>query len=311
MSRELQPRRQWLDEISPTQYKFPVPAVIRRQVLEHSRDRVDYYGRAFSSLGLEGGETILNVGSGDGRDEVRLATEFGHHGQIIGLDVPSSDGTFEDRFYLSEILLSDAGKENVTFVPGNAMALPFPDNYFDVVMWIQSGYHFPDIIRALKESRRVLRDKGKFLNLTNARNNKRRQHSMIREIKADLGVREHRPFSSGFNFEQSLQIIPYFFNPIEDHPIEQDTEYEIFEDTLPELVYSVDSYRASMTEEVYKKWIPVRKKVMAARVEPEIDQTGSWLDTLHRGGGLYENSHRLRTVNNYLGQLAINRYRLG
>ena len=57
----------WFDEVSPSQYKFPGPAIIRREILENNLSGMDYHGEAFRSLELDGGERILNVGSGDGR----------------------------------------------------------------------------------------------------------------------------------------------------------------------------------------------------------------------------------------------------
>ena len=45
---------------------------------------------------------------------------------------------------------------------GNAMALPFPDGTFDVVVCQQGLQFFPDVTAALAEVRRVLVDGGRF-----------------------------------------------------------------------------------------------------------------------------------------------------
>src|SRR5579862_1303140 len=104
MSGELQTDKQWFDEVSPLQYKYPFAAIFRREILQNSLSGMDFHGEAFRMLGLEGGERILNVGSGDGRDETRLATdpEFNHAGEIVGLDVPDSKEPFENRFLAAQ-----------------------------------------------------------------------------------------------------------------------------------------------------------------------------------------------------------------
>jgi SAM-dependent methyltransferase len=48
----------------------------------------------------------------------------------------------------------------VTFVQGDACALPFGDGEFDVVMAVECIFHFPSRRRFFKEARRVLRTGG-------------------------------------------------------------------------------------------------------------------------------------------------------
>ncbi|MBX4191142.1 methyltransferase domain-containing protein [Candidatus Saccharibacteria bacterium] len=291
-------KSKWFDEVSPMQYKYPTAAVHRREIMNLSLDGKDFHGDAFRILELQGHERILNVGSGDGRDEVRLATEFNHEGLIVGLDVPATNGEFQERFITAQDQLDTAGIKNVSFVPGNALALPFPDNSFEVVMWVNSGYHFQDVIRALYETQRVLVRGGKFLNLTNAFSNKTGQHGLVGDIKSKLGVPIHLPFSAGFNMEISQQVIPVFFKPLYEgveEDIEQRTLYGITADTKPYLENSIESYRVSESEDVYKGWLPVQRRVIEQRVEPVIESGYVWTDTLHRGGGAYENEHHIPT----------------
>jgi len=51
----------------------------------------------------------------------------------------------------------------VRFVKGRAEALPVPDDFATVVWAIATVHHWPDLERAVKETRRVLRDGGRFV----------------------------------------------------------------------------------------------------------------------------------------------------
>ena len=106
-------------------------------------------------------------------------------------------------------MLKAAGKTNVEFVEGNALALPFPDNSFEVVMWINSGYHFFDIIKALAEAQRVLVPGGKSLHLTSGNT---RQHELITEVKSRAGA-PPTDFFSRLNLEVSRLVLPHFLRP--------------------------------------------------------------------------------------------------
>ena len=51
----------------------------------------------------------------------------------------------------------------VTFAPADALALPFPDGGFDLVVCQFGAMFFPDKVRGHSEARRVLRDSGRYL----------------------------------------------------------------------------------------------------------------------------------------------------
>lgn len=98
-----------------------------------------------AQFGLKRGATILDVGCGSG-----IASEpFVMNGfPVTGLDP-------------SEAMLAAAAQRlpNATFVQGEAEALPFPNERFDVVISAQT-FHWVDRAKALAEAFRVLRRGG-------------------------------------------------------------------------------------------------------------------------------------------------------
>ncbi|KAI0754727.1 UbiE family methyltransferase [Daedaleopsis nitida] len=97
--------------------------------------------------------TILDVGCGPGTISTDLAANYVPEGQVTGLDVP---GVLEvARKHAAEHRVA-----NVTFTPGDAHALPFPDASFDVVHSHQLLQHVADPVQVLREMRRVTKPGG-------------------------------------------------------------------------------------------------------------------------------------------------------
>ena len=96
--------------------------------------------------------TILDIGCGPGTITVDLAT-YVPQGHITGLDVPSVLETARAN-------ATAKNATNVTFTPGDALALPFPDASFDVVHAHQVLQHVGDPVQMLREMRRVAKPGG-------------------------------------------------------------------------------------------------------------------------------------------------------
>lgn len=111
------------------------------------------------AIALQPHESLLDIGTGPGDFPHRLR-RAGHRGRLVGID--TSPGM---------IAKAKSIGRDVEFLQADAQSLPFPDGSFDVVTARHMLYHVADIPRALREGRRVLRPAGRFLAVTNARDN--------------------------------------------------------------------------------------------------------------------------------------------
>ncbi|OCH87947.1 UbiE/COQ5 family methyltransferase [Obba rivulosa] len=96
---------------------------------------------------------ILDVGCGPGTISIDLATRV-PHGRVVGVDYtpePLANG---------RALAAERGVTNIDFAVGNALALDFPDNTFDLVCVHQVLVHSSDPVQALREMRRVAKPGG-------------------------------------------------------------------------------------------------------------------------------------------------------
>jgi len=102
---------------------------------------------------------ILDVGCGIGGSTLYLAEKFNATAQGITLS-PEQVRRAKER--AREANLGD----RIDFQVANALELPFADNSFDLVWSFESGEHFPDKAKFLKEAYRVLKPGGMLLMAT-------------------------------------------------------------------------------------------------------------------------------------------------
>ena len=104
---------------------------------------------------LDAGARVLDIGSGPGTITIDLARLVAP-GSVIGVDV--STEAVEEALGLAV----DNGIGNVSFTVGDAHALDFASDTFDVVHAHQMLHHVADPVAVLREARRVLKPGGIF-----------------------------------------------------------------------------------------------------------------------------------------------------
>ena len=124
----------------------------RLEAVYMTPDVIDQRRAIRAALSLQPGERVLDIGSGPGFLAAEMAAEVGPDGRVHGIDS-------------SEIMLASARRRDapVEYGTGDALALPFPDEQFDVAVCTQVYEYVEDIAAALAEARRVLRTGGRLL----------------------------------------------------------------------------------------------------------------------------------------------------
>ena len=118
------------------------------------RRRVQPPGLLAERHGVRAGMTVLDVGPGNGRYTLAAARAVGPSGRVLAIDL-------EPR--MIERVRQRAASEVVTNIEGrvaDVYALPYPDDFFDVVYLITVTGEIPEPVRMLRECRRVLKPTG-------------------------------------------------------------------------------------------------------------------------------------------------------
>jgi SAM-dependent methyltransferase len=104
---------------------------------------------------MKQGERVLDVACATGSVARAAAAKVGPSGKVVGLDI--NQGMLDMARKVSAELYPE-----IEWRHGDAMALPYPDGAFDVVLCQQALQFFPDRSAALREMRRVLAGGGRL-----------------------------------------------------------------------------------------------------------------------------------------------------
>jgi len=116
---------------------------------EPFRPNIQLYHHVAAVAGLAGAR-VLEVSCGHGGGASYLTRTFGP-AEYVGLDLnPEGIRYCQTRHQVA----------NLRFVQGDAMALPFPDGSFDVVVNVEASHCYPDFRKFMDEAARVLKPGG-------------------------------------------------------------------------------------------------------------------------------------------------------
>jgi SAM-dependent methyltransferase len=93
----------------------------------------------------------------------------------------------------------------------DAQQIPYPDGSFDIVIANHMLYHVPDIPKALREIRRVLKPGGKLVASTVGKNHMQEIESWIKQI--GLGP-SYTPFQAAFSLENGQVELEKYFQDV-------------------------------------------------------------------------------------------------
>lgn len=119
---------------------------------ENDRVFIQLYDHAASQIELDG-KKVLEVGSGRGGGASFLA-RYHHPSQMIGVDYSLEAVKLSSKLHKT--------LDNLSFVQGDAEALPFEDNSFEAVINVESSHCYGNMSKFVKEVARILKPGGFF-----------------------------------------------------------------------------------------------------------------------------------------------------
>ena len=123
------------------------------------RSEKKFRDKGLDLLDVQEGETVLEIGFGTGHCTLALAQSVGSTGKVYGIDI--SEGMLD----ITASRIEDAGLSGrVELQLGDAVNLPFPDDFFDEVFmsFTLELFDTPEIPIVLQQCQRVLKNGGRI-----------------------------------------------------------------------------------------------------------------------------------------------------
>ena len=161
--------------LTGVQYRTDANLAARQSIYAYQQPRIDLAATVLDLAGLGGGETIADIGCGNGIYLAALARRD-HVGRLLGVDM--SPGM---------LAASRASAPAAGLLVGDAVALPLADGVADVTLAPHMLYHVPDRRAAARELRRITRPGGQLLVVLNGADHLLQLRDLVTAAAADAG----------------------------------------------------------------------------------------------------------------------------
>jgi SAM-dependent methyltransferase len=162
-----------------------------RMAVQQSATGPDPYTVVFEAVFECAPARVLEVGCGRGGLAARMSRELEAH--VVAVDQ-------------SERMVELTAARGVEALVGDVQQLPFADGEFDCAIAAWMLYHVPDLDRALRELRRVLRSDGRLVAATSSERNLGELWQLVGERGAPAG---------GFSAETAEGVLLRHFTTVE------------------------------------------------------------------------------------------------
>jgi SAM-dependent methyltransferase len=168
----------WADRgfLREVQYRTDANLAARQSIYSFQQPRIDLQGRVIDLAAPAPGDTVCDVGCGNGTYLAELARR-GFAGRVLGLDM-SLGMLAAARERLGTV--SAAG-----LLAADAAALPLRDGTADLTLAMHMLYHVPNPSQAIRELRRVTRPGGRVVIGLNGPGHLRQLREVVAAARGD------------------------------------------------------------------------------------------------------------------------------
>lgn len=188
------------------QYKNDKNLKIRTNLHSYNTNKVDWDKWCFNNISFFENAKVLELGCGTGEFWRKNIDDLDKN-----LNICISDFS-ESMLNIAKINLKDI-KFKFKFKEINAESIPFKDNTFDIIIAQHMIYFIPNIDKALKEIKRVLRPGGKLYVTANSKYSMSELNELLEDFLPKSGLNSNG-YSTRFELENGKEILEKYFKNI-------------------------------------------------------------------------------------------------
>ena len=177
----------WADRsfLRDVQYRTDANLAARQSIYAYQDPHIDLQGLVIDLAAPAAGETVCDVGCGNGMYLAELARR-GFAGRVLGLDLSTGMlAAARDRLGALDPPAAADSARTVGLLAADATALPLRDGTADLTLALHMLYHVPDPSLALRELRRVTRPGGRVVIVLNGSDHLRELRAAVAEARGE------------------------------------------------------------------------------------------------------------------------------
>jgi ubiquinone/menaquinone biosynthesis C-methylase UbiE len=197
--------------LTAVQYETDANLAARQSIYAFQQPKIDLVASVLGLAGLDGTETIADVGCGNGMYLAGLARS-GHGGRVLGVDL--SPGM---------LAAARAAAPGASLAVGDAAALPLADGTADLTLAPHMLYHVPDPRAAVAELRRVTRPGGQLLVVLNGTDHLAELRGLVAATAEAAGepvtgiVADYEASFRAVTLDTGAELLAEAFSSVEQH----------------------------------------------------------------------------------------------
>ena len=125
-------------------------------LLRETREKEERVSVLMEALGVEAGQTICDLGCGNGYHALRLAKRVGASGKVLAVDIQ------QPMLDMLEKRSDEAGLDNIELILGDVADPKIPDGSCDMILLVDVYHEFSDPETMLMKMRKALKPDGRI-----------------------------------------------------------------------------------------------------------------------------------------------------
>jgi len=189
----------WADRsfLRDVQYRTDANLAARQSIYSYQQPHIDLQARVLDLAAPAAGETVCDVGCGNGMYLAELARR-GFAGRVLGLDLsPGMLAAARERLTSADPATSmesasapgaqatASSASKVELLAADATALPLRDGTADLTLALHMLYHVPDPSLAIRELRRVTRPGGRVVIVLNGPDHLQELRAIVAQVRGE------------------------------------------------------------------------------------------------------------------------------